>query len=449
MTGEDTPLADRATERLVEGLVRLEARPVAGVCAAVAPIQAYWVYYFLGRLGPGERPPLLDSVIFEYVGWYLSTGARLYVDVYEVKPPLAFEVPAAVALLTGGGPDYHAVLVLLTAAAAVGAAGAVAAIVHRTTGDGVAAVAAGLALYVLPAYGWRAAVGFKAKYFVLLAGLVGVYLVLRDRPVGAGGAAAAAAGFWQLGVVFPVLVIGMLAGRGGRRGLGRAAVAMAGVWIAMVVPVVAWGALGAMLVETLLTQLLVTEAGGVLDRLSLLGYLLGLGLPVALLGGYGLVRAAVAEPDRYWWAVAGVAWFLAAIALLDLDFTPDVFALFGFLAVGIGLLAAEVGPGPRPVAVVVALLVVLSVPTAHGFGFAASPVPEVPGADVDPDRDLTVPYSPTEQVHLFWTEQAPETCRVFAGPMHREWVRLTGQRLDDERCGALEPALRALGDRLA
>ena len=438
----------RTTARVGEGLERLEARPVAGVLAGVVPIQAYWVVYFLGRLGPGERPPLLDSVIFEYVGWYLSTGARLYVDVYEVKPPLAFEVPAAVALVTGGGLGYHAALVVLTAAAAVGAAGVATAIVHRTTGDGIAAVAAGLGLYVLPAYGWRAAVGYKAKYFVLLAGLAAVYLALRDRPAGAGAAAAAAAGFWQLGVAFPGLALGMLFGRGHRAGLGRAVAAMAGVWTAMLLPVVAWGGLGAMVVETVLTQVLVAEAGTALDRLSFLGYLLGLTLPVALLGGYGLVRAVLADPRRRWWAAAGAVWFLAAIALLDLDYTPDVFVLFGFLAVGLGWLAAEVGRGSRPVAVVVALLVLLSVPTAHGFGLGASPVPEVPAADVDADRAVTVPYSPAEQVHLFWTAQPPETCRVFAGPMHREWVRLTGQRLNDARCGALGPALRALGDRL-
>jgi hypothetical protein len=76
--------------------------PLALVAVLASVCQAYAAYRVYAPLSAGEWPRLRDSVIFEYVGWRLARGERLYVDLWEIKPPLAFEVTGGLALLSGG-----------------------------------------------------------------------------------------------------------------------------------------------------------------------------------------------------------------------------------------------------------------------------------------------------------------------------------------------------------
>ncbi|MFB6361253.1 MAG: DolP-mannose mannosyltransferase, partial [Halobacteriales archaeon] len=176
------------------------------VLAVAVPSQALAVWRVIGELPPGTRPPTRDSIIFEYIGWYLTRGGRLYVDIWEIKPPLPYEITGLVAWLAGGQPLVtHGLNVFLTAGAAIGVALAAGLLVDDVTGAPAAAFAAGMVLYVVPAFHWRAAFGFKVKYFVALCALLAIYLARRDRPGLAGVLAGAAVGFWQLAIVVPAL----------------------------------------------------------------------------------------------------------------------------------------------------------------------------------------------------------------------------------------------------
>ena len=423
-------------------------RWLVGVLLLAVPSHALGAWRVLAGVPPGMRPPTLDSIIFEYVGWYLTVGARLYVDVWELKPPLPFELTALLAVLAGGDPVVlHRLGVGVSILAAVGTAVVAGALVRDLTGDEVAAFAAGAALYVYPAFHWRAAYGFKVKYLVPLFVLAALYGARRDRHVAGGVLAGAAAASWQLAVVAPVLVAAESWRRAGPEGARRTALGAVGVVALSLAPVVAWSAVEAMVAETLLVPLLVTEEGSVLEQVRLVRVLLGGSIPVASLGLVGVVVAAARRPRATWWLPVGVAWFGLMALLVDLDGPPDLFPVLAFLAVGVGLLLGLVGGDQRPAAVLVALTAVLAVTTAGGFGLAGSPLNQPGPVEYQPDREVAPPYDPVERAHLFWTPARPETCRVFLGRTQYREIQLTGAPVAPATCGELGPLLEALRER--
>ncbi|MFB6146793.1 MAG: DolP-mannose mannosyltransferase [Halobacteriaceae archaeon] len=399
----------------------------------------------LDAVPAGARPGLLDSKIFEYIGWYLTTGADLYVDAWEVKPPLNFEVTALLALLTPNVTVYHWANVGLSIVLAVASAVLAGAVVAEHTGDELAAVTAGLTLYALPAFHWRAAFGYKAKYLVLAAGLLAVWLALRDRPLGAGAAAGVAVATWQLAVVFPVLVAGLVARRGERPALRRATIAFVAVGVLTVAPVVVlWNAVGAMLVQVVFTPFIATEQATALDHARFARELLGTVLPVFLVGLYGAVRT-LRRParDERWWVAVGAAWYLGVLLFFDLDFYPDLFPPMAFVAVGAGLLVANDRRRWGWVPLLVAGTAAVGVLTFGGFGTAPRLfVPDgrfVPGAGAIGRP----PYSGAEHAILYWRRVTPATCRIFFGPTQRRLIRAVGGSPTQETCGR---AVRAAAD---
>jgi hypothetical protein len=137
---------------------------------------------------------------------------------------LSFETTAVLAWVSGGDVRlFHLLCVAATSLAAVGVVVLVGAHVLDRTDDAVAAVTAGLAMDFVVAYHLRAGYGFKTKYFVALAALAAFWFLAHDRPFLGGLAAAAAIGFWQLGVVIPVLAIAVVFQRGTRRDVARIA----------------------------------------------------------------------------------------------------------------------------------------------------------------------------------------------------------------------------------
>ncbi len=440
-TGLERPAWDRADPR---GWPRW----LLGVLLVAVPSHALGVWRVVEPLGPGLRPPMLDSLIFEYVGWYLTVGGRLYVDAWELKPPLPYETTAVLSLLAGGDPVvHHWLAVLVTVAAAVATAVVAGALVRDLTGDDVAAFAAGASLYILPAFHWRAAYGFKAKYVVPLAALLAIYLARRDRPASAGVAAGVGVGFWQLAVAVPALAAGVAYDRGGRSAVGRLVAGAAGVIALSLLPVLYWGALEAMVTETLLVPLLVGEGRSTAAQLGLAGQLFGGSLSVVAFGVLGVVAAAARRPRETWWLAAGAAWFGLQVLLVDLDGAPDLFPLAAFLAVGVGvLLGLEAGP-QRAAAALLAILAAVSVVTMGGFGLGSAMLHEPEPLVYEPDREPALPYSSEDRQHLFWNRELPETCRVFFGPTQGELVERTGQAYAQETCGDAGPVLDALAEK--
>ena len=165
-----------SAQRRVDAALAGRWRVLVVALAAVA--QAVGAWRVLSR---PAYPRLRDSKIFEYVGWQVAHGTTLYVETFEVKPPLSFETTAVLSVLAGDDQLlYHHLNVALTCVAAVVAVALVAEFVHALTGEPAAAVAAACSLYVLPQFALRSGFGFKAKYFVLATSLLALWLA-RDE----------------------------------------------------------------------------------------------------------------------------------------------------------------------------------------------------------------------------------------------------------------------------
>lgn len=418
------------------------ALPVSAVTVAA---QALMVWRVREATPAGARPGLLDSIIFEYIGWYLTTGADMYADAWEIKPPLNFEITAVIALLTPNVTVYHWTNVALSCLLAVGSALAVAAIVAELTDDAGAAVVAGVALYALPAFWWRAAFGYKAKYVVVFAGLLAAYLALRDRHFGAGVAAGVTVAIWQMAIVFPAIALGLALQRS-RAAAKRTVAGVLLVGVVTVAPVVLlWDAVPAMIIQVVFTPILVTEGGDLVSRFQWAWRLFGNVIPVVAVGAYGVYRTHREEyRSRQWWVLVGAGWFAVQSLVLDLDFYPDLFPLMAFLAIGVGLLHGTsrlrrfILPG------LVGVIAFVGIATFGDYGTARFLY--MPDAHyVQTGAALQPPYSGAARRHLYWNRVESETCRIFFGPTQRALIDIIGGSETQQTCGtAFWSAARAV-----
>jgi hypothetical protein len=462
-TGETTtpdaslPTKLRSRASTVEDLLD-DPRFVVGLLATI--LQGYAAARIYGGLPAGSWPMLRDSAQMEYVGWYVAEGNRLYVDVWQVKPPLSFELMGVFALVTGGNVTlYHTLNLLATSGALVGGTVIAAAIVLEMTGDELGAVVGGLGVFALPTYYWRTLIGFKPKYFVVFFGLLLIWFVLRGRPLRAGIAGGIAVGFWQLAVVFPVVGLAAILNRGDRSGARRFVAGVAGVGAVVLLPVVWWGAVPAMVAEAVLTPLLGTEGATVGDRLRLGLRLLsgggvpGVGetIPVALLGLAGYAGSLAGDRgDREWILVAVVGWFTLVLLLFDLDFYPDLFAWFAMVSIGAGLAVGRgSGDARRALAGAVLVVAVFSVLTLGGLGTGQPGVPQTGAYDVSTDLTLTQPLNDTERQYVFWNRVDTGSCRSFAGGTQAALIETAnlgspGQPYWEVPCGRFSPVWDAV-----
>lgn len=456
LDGDTLPsvLRDREAvrERLARSRDRLTSRPLVVLAVFATLLQGYAAYRIYAPLGPGEWPVLRDSVIFEYIGWHLSEGGRLYLDVWEVKPPLAFEVTGLLALLAGENVAlYHTLNLLATSGAVVGSAVVAGAVVWELTEDALGAVVGGATVFVLPAFFWRALLGFKSKYFVVVCGLLVVWLVLRDRPLLAGVSGAAVLGFWQLAVVFPVVGLATLLVDGDRAGAGRfVGGGLLGGGL-ILLPVVAWGALPAMVAEAVLTPLLIADHTPLSDRVRFISRLLGVTIPVVLVGLAAYAGSlAPGRVEREWPLVAATGWFTAVMLFLDFDTLPDLFPWFGMIAVGVGLAVGRGrGSSRRVLAVAVLGMVVLSVVTMGGFGSGRTSFASAETYDTATELEPDFLHNKTERQYLFWNRVEPPTCRLFVGPSQFRVIKLAnlspeGEPYWEAECGRLGPVWDAV-----
>ena len=427
-----------AGQRRVDDWLAGRWRAVLLVVATVAQSLSAW--RVLSRPG---YPHLRDSRIFEYVGWQVARGTTLYVEVFEVKPPLSYETTALLSVLAGDDQLlYHHLNVAVTCLAAVCVVVLVGELAHDATGEPAAAVAAGLSLYVLPLFALRSGFGFKAKYFVLATGLLAVWFARRERHGLAGAAAAASVGYWQVAVVFPVVVLAFAAERG-RRAVGRVVAGGAVVSALVLAPVLLAGVDGvvAMLNQTVLVSQYASEGGALLDRADRLLGMLWWGRALFVAGLVGLALAATEARDRAWWAAACGAWFLAVAIAFDLDAAPDLFPSVAFVGVGIAIVAARAGRVARGTLLAATVaVVVLNVAFLGGVGVVSDPM--TLSTDPPPVADPAegdAPYSTAEHHALLWYGLPAETCHVFFGPTQQAWVAAVDGSPTEERCRTTFP----------
>jgi len=424
------------------------------------------LYFFLTITLDFARPPMApDAGIFQHLGWYLTRGGRLYVDAWEPKFPLSYETTGILALLSGGDMyRLHLLSVVLMIAAVCAAVGLVVILVYDITGDDFAAPLAGLSMFLLPGFAVRPAYGFKAKYLLLLCGLLAIYLYTHGYPALSGVAAAASVGYWQAAAIFPLIVVGLAIQQRDTRALERVVAGGLGFTVVMLMPVfLLWHSASEMLVQVFLVPLQTEEQASLFARLVAGVVHFKWASPFVLLGGLGLAHTArcwltgrddVVGPTE-WWIPVGGAWFAFLILFVDFETGgyTDLIPGLAFVAIGLGITAATLRERrmKQYLGTALALVLVVNVAFLGSVGAVFTPV-ETPGpmpmSDLE-THDLPQAYDEIESVpdvrYVYWQQIEPSTCHYRLSVMELRWL----DRIDatpDSRCLDFGTARTRLGN---
>ena len=401
--------------------------------------------------GPSRPPMTPDTAIFEYAGWSLIRGVDLYQEFWEVKLPLPYQTTAVFAWMSGGNVLVgHLLAVGATVLASIVSALTIGALAREITDNDSAAVISGLGVFILPGFVYLPALGFKSKYYVLLAGFAAIWLARRNRFVLAGGAAVASVGYYHLAIIFPIIAVGLALQHGGTRDAARTIIGGVGVTIAMVLPIFLSGDIGAMIAESIVIPLLVGEPGQpVLHRILRGGWYFEIGVIGALIGIFG-VGCLLTEFDirETWWIGAGTGWFSVTTLFLDFDHYPDLILPAAFIAIGIGGMVATFsrhGKG-NLITGLAATLVLINLMSVIAIG-------GLTGAYTFDDRQSmdqlqSIPYTIDNTTvarpdvrYLYWNGIESETCHIRLSRTELDWLALSKSPLLDRNCGELGSAL--------
>ncbi len=381
-----------------------------------------------------------DSALFQHAGWWITEGGRLYVDIWDLKPPLIYFVTTLLAVVSFGDMAVlHALSIALTVGVVIAGVTLVGVLTHRLTDDGIASLVAGLTMFILASLYAFPVAGIRPKYFALLCGVAGLLLAVDDRPFVSGLVGAAAAGFWQLGAPIGLLVVGIGLQRGGARAAARTVAGGLTMTAVTVLPFVLTGRAIPLFVETVLAPIYGVERYTVVGRLLLVGIEFGYGVAVIPLAIYGWGRGLAAEASRYWWVAVGGGSYLGQI-FLEFQGAIELVLLFVFLAVGVGVAIAHAATPSRRslVAVGVVLLIVTS---AYWQMAAAPPLRDSLEAAYD-EEDIpnyeSLPEDPEgwpSMATIYWEKQQPEYCHYRLGLKQQYFEQQTGGSLYKSTCG--------------
>ncbi|WP_336336792.1 DolP-mannose mannosyltransferase [Haloarcula brevis] len=383
-----------------------------------------------------------DAGIFQHLGWYLTRGGRLYVDAWEPKLPLSYETTGVLALLSGGDMYHlHLLSVVLMSVAVCAIVGLVVILVYDITGDDIAAPLAGLSMFLLPGFAVRPAYGFKAKYLLVLCGLLAIYLYTRGYPALSGVAAAASVGYWQAGAIFPLVVLGLAIQQRDVEALERVVAGGLGFTVVMLAPVfLLWHSASEMVVQVLLVPLQTEEQTSLLTRLVAGVIHFKWASPVVALGGLGLARTArgcltgedgvVGRTD--WWIPVGAAWFAFLIFFVDFETGgyTDLIPGLAFVAIGVGIVATTLRDHhqKQSLAVALGLVLVVNVAVLGSVGIVFTPVDTpgpVPMSDLE-TTDLPDAYEGSESApdvrYIYWQQLEPSACHYRLSVMELRWL---------------------------
>jgi hypothetical protein len=372
---------------------------------------------FVARHGTDPPLPHTDSVILEYVGWFVARDHRLYADIWEIKPPVAFLPSYLFAHLTGTNMYAHHLLGIATTALAMAATAAFGArVVGETTDSPLGGLAVGVAFFALPDLVYRPWLGYKAKMLVFALGMGGVERAVRGRPRQSGLLAGLAVGTWQLAVIFPVVTL-VYALRERSRGVLRDhAVGLAGAGAVVAATVLLYADPSGFVAQVVLVPLVATsESGGIPWNLPL--YFPGDTLYWFGAAGVGGLALSLARPDLDAARPVALGGLLMGliVAFVDFDGLWDLAGPLAFLAVGVGLVVGAL-PRRARLAAVVALGLTLA-PAFAPSGFARhAPVDMV-------ESDGLPPSVGSEREHVYWNAEEVDSCRFFGSRTQRSALR--------------------------
>jgi hypothetical protein len=417
------------------------------------------------HLMPGRYTLSADSAVFLHGGWYMTVGGVPYVDMFDVKPPVVFEISAILSILAGGDPMIQLWLSIATMTGAVVATvWLVCALVREVTDDRLAGVLAAIVVATYPFFFYYAAKGIRPKILVLPVGLAAILTALRGRGVTAGVLASVAAGTYQMGLFFTIVIFPIFIRRKELdrpwdrwRQLGYAVLGGVFTTLIIVTPIIIQGGLIPMVVETVVVPLSGGADGSIAFAALKTTFLLGFSsIPVlaSVVGILGVVwRSGLTSMnwnllDTGWFVPAGIVFYILILSF-NVDYYPDLFPLVVFAALGVGVIAAKLNQDRQAVlAVGLCVIIALNAGLALGIGPLGgfSPLSATERTSdrlsIDtPDRQIDQRHGPYYDEpqgefmnELYWERLVPEYCHYRFSIPEMEWLQRTGRTYHD-KCG--------------
>lgn len=394
-----------------------------------------------------DRPPMApDAGIFQHIGWLITNGGQLYVDAWEPKLPLPFETTALLSLLSGGDMYLYQLLnITLMALASVGSIVLVALLTHHITHNEVASVLAGSSLLLLPGYLIRPAYGFKAKYMLLFFGLLAIYMILNEHPLLSGAAAAMSFGYYQLGAIFPLVVVGLAWHRWGPRTTEKVVVTGVVVTLISLSPVLfLWEASSQLVAQALIIPAIVGGEAPLVEKVLAGAAHFKWASPFVIIGGIGFLRSIREKLGaEHWWMTACTIWFGFALFFVDFDTGgyTDLIPGLAFMAIGIGLFADHYSSRAVRRGLVALMLAVIVINTVAlgSFGLVFQPVdtrePESMESLATNERAQTVDTVPDDTPdvrYLYWTKETAPTCHYRLSLTEIHWLQRVGDDISND-----------------
>ncbi|NEU55351.1 DolP-mannose mannosyltransferase [Halorussus sp. MSC15.2] len=391
-----------------------------------------------------------DAAFFLHGGWYMSQGANLYTNIWDINPPVPFEISWIFSLVTGGNTrGMYALAVLTSIVLGAGIILLITDVVLGMTEDVEAAMWAGLCLLVVPGFHWNASAGIHPKYLVMFLGFASLYFAIRSRPALAGACVAAATLSWQLGAFFLPLAFGLLLSED--RITNTVWYITGGIVTTAVIfaPIALTSGVRPFLLEVVIAPSKTGDAISISNLGKILTMLGISSIPMAL----GVFGALLHDKTDSWWILCGGTLFLFQLVALDFDGRRDMYVGLCFAAVGFGLLVAHTNR-ERLLKAMVALLLVVSIGPLGGFGVVDYSV--TASEQARPPHPLfqssihaigeTVGVSGTSyqslsrrdeisQQNLFWNTISPDHCHYMMSRAEIQWMDATGVGRDE--CGQL------------
>jgi len=337
---------------------------------------------------------------------------------WDPKPPLVHELVAGISFLTGENVLHlHMLSSVLMATSCISVVSLLFKLVFDYTNDSTAAFAAGFTMLTYPVFYLLPVGGLRPKMFVLLFGLLSVYLLNLNLPFISGACAAAAAGSWQFGLFFPVLVAFRTIRRSSRS-FGWALAGMGLTTFVVVFPFILRDSTGPMLAQVIVSMFVASEPFHPFERVIIGGGALDFAIPIVLLGASGALTAI--RDQRHYWILAGLGWFGTQVLFFDLDGGADLVPAFTFVALGMALLVHHASP--RGVRWILATLGVVAAVMFWWHGGLSGFVP---------------PQTPLESGSvewLYWQTEIPDTCHIRLSQMEREFIESTGSSVSEQFC---------------
>ncbi|MCT9097024.1 DolP-mannose mannosyltransferase [Haloarchaeobius sp. HME9146] len=403
-----------------------------------------------------------DVLYYLHFGWSITQGVTPYVHFWDPKPPLVHELSFLMATITGENMLLLYIFsIAVTGLAAVLCGVLVALLTFELTDSGSAAVFSAAALYSFAGFHITASQGYRPKFFAALFGLLGIYLLLKERNFSAGLFTAMSAAFWQLAIIYVLVVAGYLIFHRDKTSLLWLVAGALTAVILVVFPFFIWWDVTALVGGAIIAPLSSSDSWSLLELLTRL-YNVPLRLKYATIVVVFAIPAtvtAVADDERDpVIAVAGTAWFALQILFLDFDGTVDLVVCFPFVAILMGYYFSSLRINrQQTLALVFAVCLLVSGIGSGGLGLVFGSVQTNDTGIDQTDRGIygaigtlakqqmgvsDTTNQPDESVRdsvpsiytLYWEKQLPDRCHYWINKQSKTYIERTGTDPTQEVC---------------